>query len=444
MAYALVAYQTAWLKAHYPADFMAAVLSSDMDNTDKVVRFIHECRSMNLVVNPPNINLSDWNFTAHKGEVIYGLGAIKGLGDAAAREILKERQRGGPYENMVDFLYRNAVSKTVAEACIHAGLFDYTGMDRAELLATYPMALTASKQMRKQINQGSLFDFVLPPAPRKNVDKMEVDIRLNGERKVLGLYLTGHPYARFAPMLKKATTGSLIQILTNAEDESLEGPDKWQAVTFAGLISDVDVRSNTRGNYAFFKVDDNTARIDCSIFTKAYHDYQTFIKDDNLVVMKGWIKVNPKNNSVSITVDMVQPLQSFLENQPGQMVINLNEKESAARVMGMLHGSVGGQEEGNITFAVKSADGEVADLPIQGLPYSSPSIRMLQERFGDRAVIEYRSVDMRRQSRKQASDIQPVANIQDLEAMKSSLRSELERYLSDAVTVMARSMEMTP
>jgi DNA polymerase III subunit alpha len=444
-AYALVAYQTAWLKAHHPADFMAAVLSSDMDNTDKVVRFIHECRSMNLVVNPPNINLSDWNFTAHKGEIIYGLGAIKGLGDSAAREILDDRKRGGPYENMVDFLYRNPVRKTVAEACIHAGLFDFTGMDRAELLATYPMALAASKQMKKQTGQGSLFDFVLPPAPRKNVDKMEVDIRLNGERKVLGLYLTGHPYARYAPMLKKATTGSLAQILTNAEDESLEGPDKWQSVTFAGLISDVDVRSNTRGNYAFFKVDDNTARIDCAIFTKAYHDYQTFIKDDNLVVMKGWIKVNPKNNSVSLTIDMVQPLQSFLENQPGQMIITLNDKETPSRVMGLLHASLGTQDEGNITFGVKAAaDGEVTDLPVPGVSYASPSIRSLLERFGERATIEYRSVDMRRQSRKQASDIQPVANVEDLEAMKSSLRKELERYLSDAESIMARSVEMTP
>lgn len=444
-AYALVAYQTAFLKAHYPADFMAAVLSSDMDNTDKVVRFIHECRSMGTQLNAPDINLSDWNFTAHKGEIIYGMGAIKGLGDAAARDILDERKRGGAYEGLVDFLYRNTLSKTVAEACVHAGLFDFTGMDRAELLATYPMALIASKQLRKQSAQATLFDFELPPAPRKKVDKMEVDIRLNGERKVLGLYLTGHPYARFAPMLEKSMTGSLSQVLANAEDETIEGNGKWQTVTIAGLISDVDVRSNTRGNYAFFKLDDNTARIDCSIFSKAYHDFQAFIKDDNMVVMKGWVKVNPKSGNVSLSIDVVQPLQSFMENQQGQFILTMNEKESPAKIVGLLHAVVGTQDEGNISFSVRSAaDGEIVELPLPGISYASPTIKTLQERFGDRATIEYASAELRRAYRKQATDIEPLRSVEDLESLKSSLRRDLEQFLDAAASVMSRSVEMTP
>lgn len=444
-AYALVAYQTAWLKAHYPADFMAAVLSSDMDNIDKVVRFIHECRSMGLEIMPPDVNLSEWNFTTHDGKVVYGMGAIKGLGEAAARNIMEERKAGGRYENMVDFLYRNSVNKNVTEACINSGLFDYTTMDRAELLATYPLALQASKQMKKTIMQGSLFDFELPPAPRKQVESMEIDIRLNGERKSLGLYLTGHPYSRFAPMLRKSMTGTLAQVLDNAEDESIAPHEKWQSVTISGLITDVEVKSNSRGSYAFFKIDDNTARVDCSIFSKAYHDYQAFIRDDSMVVMKGWVKTNAKTGAVSLTVDVVQPLSSFMENQPGQLVITLNPGERPMRIMGALHALLANQEEGNINFGVReSADGEVSDLPAQGVPGNAPVLRKILEKFEGRAMIEYASAELKRGSRKQASDIQPMQSIEDLEALKSSLRKELEKYLNDAASVMSRSVEMTP
>ena len=444
-AYALIAYQTAWLKAHYPADFMAAVLSSDMDNTDKVVRFVHECRSMNLNIKSPDVNLSELDFTAHNGEIIYGMGAIKGLGDTIAEQIIKDRKDGGKYESMVDFLYRNPVRKSVAEASIHAGLFDYTKINRAELLATYPMALTASKQLSKQKHQATLFDFELPPPPRKEVKDMEVDIRLNGERKVLGLYLTGHPYSRFAPMLKSSVSASLSEILDNAEDETIEDREKWQSVTVSGLISDIDIKSNTRGNYAFFKVDDNTARVDCSIFSKAYHEYQSFIKDDEMVVMKGWVRVNAKSGNISLSIDAVQPLQSFMENQTGNLVIDETDGQDLSKIANIIQNAVFDQDEGNIGFSVRaSADGEVYDLPIPGIAFTSPAIKLLEDKFKGRAHVEFSNAQLKRVHRKRASDIEPIKDTDDIEGIKSALRLDLEKHLIAAQASMTKSVEMTP
>lgn len=444
-AYALIAYQTAWLKAHYPADFMAAVLSADMEDTDKIVRGIHECRQMGLSINPPDINLSGWRFTTHKGAVVYGMGAIKGLGSSVATEILSERSKGARYESLVDFLYRNPIRKTATEAGIHAGLFDFTGMDRAELLATYPLALAASKQLKKQNTQSMLFDFELPPAPRKNVKNMEVDIRLNGERKVLGLYLTGHPYARHLDAMRQSLTGTLSEVLANAEDESIPQSGKWQSVTVAGLITDVDIKSDTRGNLAYLKLDDSTARVSCAIYNKAYHEYQAFIKDDMMVVMKGWVHVNPKTNAISLRINVVEPLQIFMETQPGNLIITLDEHQTVMSTTKELDALFTGEEEGNISISVReSADGERVDLPLQGISFNSPAYHELVSHHKDRAKLQFTSAELRSAVRKQASDITPVKQVDDIEAVKSSLRRELEGYLREAAAVMSKSVEMTP
>lgn len=134
-----------------------------------------------------------------------------------------------------------------------------------------------------------------------------------------------------------------------------------------------------------------------------------------------------------------------MENQPGQLVITLNPGERPMRIMGALHALLANQEEGNINFGVReSADGEVSDLPAQGVPGNAPVLRKILEKFEGRAMIEYASAELKRGSRKQASDIQPMQSIEDLEALKSSLRKELEKYLNDAASVMSRSVEMTP
>lgn len=438
-AYALIAYQTAWLKANYPADFMAAVLSSDMDNTDKVVRFIHECRNMGLTIRTPHANHSDLRFVARDGEIVYGLGAIKGFGEAAAKVMLADRKAGGEYQGIVDFLQRNSLNKSSIQACIHAGVFDYCGMSRQQLLNTAPTAASAGKQVRKNAHQGSLFDMDLP------VSKVDVDasiddeVRLAGERKHLGLYLTGHPYTKYQESLRHSLSASLIDIAQSVEDD-VDGNEKakFKHVTIAGLISDIDARSNTKGTYAFFKLDDGTARLDCSIFNKAYHEYQEFMRDDNLVVLNGVVRINPKTNIASLIIDRVQPLQTFLETQAGRVIIRA---KSPMAVMGLLHGSA--VEEGNLHLAVETEDGNLSDLPMLPIHHKSAALATLKRKFGENCRIEYtQKLGSGGYRNKDSIDIEPMAEIEDLDEHRATLREELERALSAGKTAMTGSMEM--
>lgn len=440
-AYALIAYQTAYLKANYPADFMSAVLSSDMDDTDKVVRFIHECRAMNLEILPPDANKSSWLFAPHEGKIVYGMGAIKGLGENAARDILKDRDYMGEYQNLIDFLYRNNLNSRVIQACINSGLFDYSGLDRAELMNVYPLASAAGKQLRKQAGQGMLFDMEIPPVPRNSVPAMEEDLRLSGERKVLGLYLTGHPYTRYSKSLSGAVTASLIDLIKNAEDETIDSKDKFYKVTIAGLISEIDIKSNTKGNYAYFKLDDATSRLDCIIYNKSYHEYQAFVKDDNLVVMHGNVKVNLKTNAVSLVVDSVQLLESFLENQTGRVVINLPSDAKIFKEMAKIHGLPALQDEGSLRIYMK-VDGqdELVEIPQPPISANGQAINKIREYWGDAVVVEYVKQQVKT-NRKVSNDIQAATEIDNLEERRATLRLELEKHLENAYKAMYGTSE---
>lgn len=441
-AYALVAFQTAFLKTHYPAEFMAAVLSSDMDNTDKVVRFLHEAKNMGLTIRTPDINKSDWRFTTHNGEIIYGMGAIKGFGDSAAKVILDDRKANGPFHNLVDFNQRNKVGVAAVNACIHAGMFDYTKVTRPELLAIAPLAMAAGKQVRKNTKQSMLFEMEIPVMPSAEFTPMDDEVRLAGERKVLGLYLTGHPYDRYRENLKNSLTAQLIEIAESAEQDDIENPNaknKYKHVTVAGLISDIDPRSNSKGTYAFFKLDDGTARLDCMIFNKPYHEYQAFMTPDTLVVMHGVVRINPKTNGASLIIDRVQPLESFVDTQPGRIVI---DQVSTASVLGFMSSHDSNVEEGNLQVSIRNAEGTLIDVPALPISRKSKTLAMIQKRFGDKVTIEYSKSMGRAMSYKASIDIEPESEIEDLSGHLSELREKLERSLSAAKAAMTDSMEM--
>jgi DNA polymerase-3 subunit alpha len=203
-AYALVSYQTAWLKAHYPAEFMAAVLSSDMDGTEKVVNFIDDCRQMKIEVMPPDINLSEYRFTVNnEGQVVYGLGAIKGIGEGAISLICENRQQEGAFSSLIDLCKRmlsNKVSRRVYETLIVSGALDSLGQTRHSLMAYLPDAIRMATQYQKDqtVGQVDLFggaaqalDGQEPEIPER--EEWQERERLNKEKKALGLYLTGHP-----------------------------------------------------------------------------------------------------------------------------------------------------------------------------------------------------------------------------------------------------------
>lgn len=439
-AYALIAYQTAWLKSHYPADFMAAVLSSDMDDTDKVVRFIHECRSMGLEINPPDINLSSWSFASDGTKIIYGMGAIKGLGENAAKGILEERRAGGDYENMVDFLYRYPLNKRISEACINSGLFDSEGRDRAELLAVYPLALAAGKQLKKQAGQGMLFDMEIPAVPRKIVPHMEEEIRLSGERKVLGLYLTGHPYNKHRESLREAMTADLFSVLANAEDQTIDRRDKLFRVTVAGLITDIDIRSNTRGNSAFFKLDDGTARVDCAIYNKEYHDYQAFVRDDNLVVLECTVRTDRKTGLGRLSVHSVQLLDNYLDNQNGRVVIDIKDTDPQSAIKAI--NSISEPDDGALRIYLKQGGDDLIEIPHLPISRNGKTITKLREIWGEDVSVLYSGEGASQVIK--TSDIIIPGNDEELERRRSQVRMELENHIMKAKSAMTNSRESTP
>jgi DNA polymerase-3 subunit alpha len=298
-AYALLSYQTAWLKTHYPSSFMAAVLSSDMDKTDKVVGLIDEARRMQLTVEPPDVDSSSYMFTVSGARSIrYGLGAIKGVGQGAVENIMAERAAQGPFKDLENFCRRidgDKINKRVLEALIRSGSFDRIGANRATLMHSLPQALQIAEQDSKaqEAGQDDLFGLALTPAattkasqPVEILPEWSESIRLIGERETLGLYLTGHPIAQYEREIAAITSGRIADVAgakpANAGEEG-GFRFKGKPVTIAGLI--IDIRK--RGNRTTLMLDDRSARLEVSMFEEMFQQYRTLIAKDQIVVVEG-------------------------------------------------------------------------------------------------------------------------------------------------------------
>ncbi|HUR39863.1 MAG TPA: DNA polymerase III subunit alpha [Verrucomicrobiae bacterium] len=257
-AYALVSYQTAWLKTHYPADFMAAVLSCDMDKTDTVVMMIDECRRMGLTVEPPDVNRSDFRFTVADPKTLrYGLGAIKGAGEGALGQLIEDRAANGPFRDLFDLCRRidtRRTNKKVLEALIGSGALDGFGANRASLMKTLPRAMAAAEQGASTAGAGQSDMFGIPTAAPGGGSLMETEAdwpdleRLRIEKETLGFYLTGHPIENYRGLLKQVCGGTL-KALIDARSSALMG----------GWV--VDLRRF--GKRIILTLDDRTAQLSC-------------------------------------------------------------------------------------------------------------------------------------------------------------------------------------
>ena len=310
-AYALVSYQTAWLKAHYPAEFMAATISSDMDNTDKVVTFLDESRAIGLQVLPPDVNTSVYMFVADEPKVVrYGLGAIKGVGHGACESIADERRKTGPYKDLADFCRRvdpTKLNRRVLEALILSGSLDALAPTRASLMLQLPDAIKAAEQhlRDRQSGQNDMFGAImgsstpaavitLPTAPEWPLER-----RLQGERDTLGHYLSGHPTDPWREELAQLATCPLGEIADryqpprprkNNEDDGnrfRRGPDTpW---TVAGLVTAVRKRGESD---AFVRIEDGTGSIEVSFFGELYQQTAPLLTRDELLVVEGGLRID--------------------------------------------------------------------------------------------------------------------------------------------------------
>jgi len=353
-AYALLSYQTAWLKAHYPAEFMAAVLSADMDNTDKVVILIEDCHRMGLDVLTPNINRSIIKFSVPEDtQVLYGLGAIKGVGEAALEGIIEERNNNGIYKDLFDLCRRvdgRKVNKRVLEALIKAGALEELGPNRASLMARLSDAMQGAEQYQKNasIGQDDLFGSAseensIAPINEVTVAEWEEEKRLTLEKETLGLYLTGHPIERYEKELRKFTDCSLGALADQSDLASGAGGGYMsqrnaKSYKLAGLMIGMRVRkTKTGGKVVSAVLDDRTARVEVRIFEEKFEQYNYLLNKDKLIVVEGKVIYDDYFGGYRITADIIYDITEARQKFAQRLEINLKENNGDHSIVQQLN-----------------------------------------------------------------------------------------------------------
>ncbi|HFG1568641.1 TPA: DNA polymerase III subunit alpha [Vibrio cholerae] len=315
-AYALVSYQTLWLKTHYPAEFMAAVMTADMDNTEKVVGLVDECKNMGLTVLPPDINSGLYRFNVDdNGAIVYGIGAIKGVGEGPIEAILEARNKGGYFKDLFDFCARidlKKVNKRVIEKLILAGALDRLGPHRAAMMASVDDAVRAASQhhQAEAFGQADMFG-VLTDAPEEveqkytQVPEWPEKVRLEGERETLGLYLTGHPVDEYLKELTKYTSCRLNEAVPTRRDQSL---------TVAGLVIAARVMTTKRGTrIGLMTLDDRSGRMEVMLYSEALDRYAEWLEKDKILVVSGQVSFDDFNGGLKMSAREVMDLGSARE-----------------------------------------------------------------------------------------------------------------------------------
>ncbi len=400
-AYALVSYQTAWLKAHYPAPFMAAVLSADMDNTDKIVTLIEECRVMELEIHPPDINRSQFRFTVYNNQdVAYGLGAIKGVGEAAIEGIIEERQSGGDYSDIFNFCRRvdlRKANKRVLESLICAGALDEIMVatsggklwdGRSTLMETLPDAMRAAEQHLRDRERGQWDLFgggdeneSVVDVSYQTSDPWGEDERLVGERDTLGLYLTGHPIDQYEEELGNMITQRMSSLVS----------DHDKAVTLAGLMVSIRVvKTRTGKPLAILVLDDRTGRIEMTLFAEAYEKYRHLLEKDAILVVRGTVTEDDYSGGLKMNIEELWSLDGARASYMRRLIIHLDSHQldgnPVEELMELLRPFCEGSCPVQIHYRQPQAVARV-DLGVEWNVQPSESLfRRLRERLGNGAI----------------------------------------------------------
>jgi DNA polymerase-3 subunit alpha len=329
-AYALVSYQTLWLKTHYPAEFMAAVMTADMDNTEKVIGLVDECFRMKLKLLPPDINSGLYRFNVDEdGAIVYGIGAIKGVGEGPIEAIIEARNKGGYFKDLFDFCARldlKKVNKRVIEKLILSGALDRLGPHRAAMMASLKDAVKAASQHHhaESFGQSDMFG-VLTDAPEEvehkytQVPKWPEKVWLEGERETLGLYLTGHPVNAYIKELAKYTSCRLKDATPTRRDQSL---------TIAGLVIAARVMTTKRGTrIGLMTLDDRSGRMEVMLFSDALDRYAELLEKDKIVVVSGQVSFDDFNGGLKMSAREVMDLGSAREKYARGVSISIEQSQ---------------------------------------------------------------------------------------------------------------------
>jgi DNA polymerase-3 subunit alpha len=294
-AYAVLGYETAYLKTYYPVEFMAALITSVMGNSDKVGEYIQDCRKKNIKILPPHINESYEKFTVEDGKIRFGLLAVKNVGSNVIEAIVNARKEKGKFISFNDFCDKidiTQINKRAIESLIRAGAFDNLDANRAQLLAVYEKAIESAQQDRKRNIQGQFsmfqsFDDVMKESINfsyPNLAEFPQKVLLSMEKEMVGLYVSGHPLSTYEEKIKEVTSSNILNLNNSIEYGKLDG----KKVRLAGIIQG---RQNkiTRNNQimSFLTLEDLTASMEVLVFPKVYSKYEELIYEDNIVIIDG-------------------------------------------------------------------------------------------------------------------------------------------------------------
>jgi DNA polymerase-3 subunit alpha len=305
-AYAVVSYHTLWLKCHYPAPFMAAVMTSDMQNTDKIVGFVEECREMELPLVLPDVNQSEFGFTVNDdGAIVYGLGAVKGAGEGPVEAIVEAR-KDGAFKDLFDFCERcdsKKINKRVLEALVRCGAFDCFGQDRAILMASIEDAVKAASQSAANEEAGIFDLFGEVEAEAAQCDHHDVyekyrhlrgwtlKERLQGEKDTLGLFVTGHPFDEYEEEVRQLAPSKLSNLRDDKKVQKL-----------AGLIVNLRIMKNKRGeNMCFITLDDRSGRVEVSLFSEVFEQVREVIDKDKVIIVEANVRHDDYSGGLKAT-----------------------------------------------------------------------------------------------------------------------------------------------
>ncbi|MGA8862805.1 MAG: DNA polymerase III subunit alpha [Gallionella sp.] len=346
-AYALVAYQTAYLKAHHPAAFMAATLSGDLDNTDKVRIFYADTLQQGIRVLPPDVNSSGYVFSPVDEQTIaYGLGAIKGTGEAAIASIVKAREQG-PFKDLFDFCRRvdkRIVNRRTVEALIKAGAFDSLNGHRASLMASVDAALASADQQARAANQNSLFghndgdDALI--VKYADVPRWRLREQLANEKASLGIYLGGHPYQEYAEELANFIKVKLADLTPQFVGQSNGSPGasghtsrRGVPVLLAGIVAGLRIQQTRRGRMAIVTLDDGGGQVELTVFNEIYEANRPWIREDELLVVRGTAKLDEYSGNVRVSGEELFDFATARSHFAQQLALRCNGNASIEQLV---------------------------------------------------------------------------------------------------------------
>lgn len=336
-AYAMISFQTAYLKAHYPVEFMAALMSHEMEDSDKTLKNLNECRTQKIRVLPPDVNLSIAGFSVHQGRIRYGLEAVKGIGEKAVQCIVEARTEGGPFKDLEDFLLRvdlKAVNRRVMESLIKCGAFDFSGETRRDQLSRLEDSLKAAQSLSKErdTTQMSLFGGAeaAPSIPKRatKLPEWPVNQKLAFEREALGFYISGHPLEKFLPDLKRFGAITTQDLKARAPSPApSRGPGARSAeVRIAGVVTALKLKNTKKGDrYATFTLEDWLGTIEAIVWPDVYRQIASVIVADDPVLIVG--KADISEERKTLIVDKMESLIALRDKNATIGVLRLTAED---------------------------------------------------------------------------------------------------------------------